>query len=56
MFLGLIIAWRGHGTEPKWLDTLAKLSVWVRLALSVYEFGGIKTPSQFFELARIFLE
>jgi hypothetical protein len=50
MLVGLIIAWRGHGTEPKWLDTIAKLSVLVGLALSVYEFGGIKTLSQYLEL------
>ena len=50
MLVGLIIAWRGHGTEPKWLDTIAKLSVLVGLAFSVYEFGGIKNLSQFLEL------
>ena len=50
MVVGLIIAWRGHGAEPKWLDGLAKLSVLVGLALSVYEFGGIKAVSQYLEL------
>lgn len=50
MLVGLIIAWRGQGAEPKWLDGIAKLSVLVGLALSVYEFGGIKTLSQFLEL------
>ena len=50
MLVGLIIAWRGHGAEPKWLDNFAKLSVLVGFALSVYEFGGIKNLSQFLEL------
>ena len=50
MLMGLIIAWRGHGTEPRWLDSLSKFSVLVGLLLSVYEFGGIKNLGQFIEL------
>jgi hypothetical protein len=50
MLVGLIIAWKGQGAEPKWLDGIAKLSVLVGLFLSVYEFGGIKNLSQFLEL------
>ncbi len=50
MMVGLIIAGKGRGTEPKWLDSIAKLSILVGLALSVYEFGGIKNLSQFLEL------
>jgi len=50
MIVGLLIALRGHGTEPKWLDHLAKVSVVVGLALSVHEFGGIKTLGQVLEL------
>jgi len=50
MTIGLIIAWRGHGNEPKWLDYVAKLSVLIGLTLSFYEFGGIKTLNQFLEL------
>lgn len=50
MPIGLIIAARGHGTEPNWLDSIAKLSVIVGLTLSVGEFGGIKHVSQFLEL------
>jgi hypothetical protein len=50
MIVGLIIALRGHGAAPKWLNAIAKISVFVGLALSVYDFGGIKTPSQFLEL------
>jgi len=42
MIMGLIISGKGHGTEPKWLDTIAKLSVLVGIGLSIYEFGGIK--------------
>jgi len=50
MLLGLIIAWRGRGTEPKWLDSIAKLSVLLGIGLSIHEFGGIKNLSQFLEL------
>lgn len=50
MIVGLIIAWRGRGTEPKWLDILAKMSVFIGLLLSMLEFGGIKTVAQFLEL------
>ena len=50
MLVGLHIAWRGQGTEPKWLDRVAKAAVLAGLVLSVYEFGGIKTPGQFLEL------
>ena len=50
MIVGLIVAWRGHGTEPKWLDSIAKLSVLLGLSISIYQFGGIKNLNQFFEL------
>lgn len=50
MLVGLIIAWRGHGAEQKWLDSIAKLSVFVGLILSVHEFGGIKNLCQLLEL------
>jgi len=50
MLIGLIIALRGHGAEPKWLDSIAKLSVLVGFASSVHEFGGIKHLGQFIEL------
>ena len=50
IIIRLIIALRGHRTEPKWLDYIAKLSVLVGLTLSVYEFGGIKHLSQLLEL------
>ena len=47
---GLIIASRGHGTAPKWLDSLSKAGVFIGLTLSVYEFGGLTTTNQFIEL------
>ena len=50
MVVGLLIAWRGQGREPKWLDSFAKISVLFGLALSIYEFGGINSLSQIFEL------
>ena len=50
MVVGLLIARRGQGTEPKWLDSLAKLSILFGLALSIYDFGGINSLSQIFEL------
>ncbi|MCP5003829.1 MAG: hypothetical protein GY941_07740 [Planctomycetes bacterium] len=50
MLVGLIIAWKGHGKEPKWLDYLARFSVLIGLILSFYEVGGLKTLNQFLEL------
>lgn len=50
MLVGLIIAWRGRGKEPKWLDYIARLSVLIGLSLSFYEFGGIKTINQILEI------
>jgi hypothetical protein len=51
MAIGFIIALRGHGNEPAWLDYLARFSVVFGLAASLYEFGGITTLNQVFELA-----
>jgi len=50
MVAGLVAAWRGRGSEAKWLDMIAKLSVFGGFALSVYEFGGVKTFNQLLEL------
>ena len=50
MVLGLVIAWRGRGREPKWLDYLAILFVLAGLIISIYEFGGLKTVYQYLEL------
>ena len=50
MVMGLVIAWRGRGREPKWLDYLSIVFVLTGLMISAYEFGGIKTIYQFLEL------
>lgn len=50
MIVGFYIAWRGQGSEPGWLDNLAKISVLFGLSISCYEFGGINTIVQIFEL------
>ena len=50
MIGGLIIALRGHGTAPKWLDSISKAGVFIGLILSVYEFGGLTTTNQLLEL------
>jgi len=51
MAIGFIIALRGHGNEPRWLDRLARFSVVIGLGASLHEFGGITTLGQVFELA-----
>ena len=50
MISGLIAAHKGRGKEPGWLDGLARLTIGAGLLLSVLEFGGIRTLSQFLEL------
>ncbi|MBG0791382.1 MAG: hypothetical protein H0S80_12895 [Desulfovibrionaceae bacterium] len=50
MLIGYIIALRGHGREPRWLDWLARFSVVGGLGASLYEFGGITTLNQILEL------
>ncbi|QJB56836.1 hypothetical protein [Pseudodesulfovibrio sp. zrk46] len=50
MISGLILAARGDGTEPKWLNMLAKFSIFAGLGLSIHEYGGITNISQFLEL------
>lgn len=50
MLIGLIIAWKGRGKEPRWLDYIAIFSVIFGLVLSLYEFGGINTVNQLLEL------
>lgn len=51
IIIGMIIALRGHGTEPRWLDRLARFSVVAGLGASLYDFGGITTINQILELA-----
>jgi hypothetical protein len=48
--IGLITALRGHGRVPGWLDRLARFSVVFGLAASLYDFGGITTLTQVYEL------
>ena len=50
MIIGLMISWRGSGSEPKRLDHFARFIIALGLAASIYEFGGIKTPNQCLEL------
>ncbi len=50
MLTGLLIALKGQGREPKWLDYIARISVISGLVLSVWEFGGITTLKQVLEL------
>lgn len=50
MVMGLVIASRGKGKEPKWLDYLATLFVFTGLVISMVEFGGLNTVYQFLEL------
>ena len=49
MIIGLIIALRGKGTEPRYLHYFAKISVLFGIGLSIYEYGGINTINQFLE-------
>lgn len=50
MIGGLIMALRGHGNAPKWLDHISKAGVFTGLTLSVCEFGGLTTLTQLLEL------
>lgn len=48
--IGLIIAIRGKGKEPRWLHYLAIVCIVVGLSYSLYDFHGFNTYSQFAEL------
>jgi hypothetical protein len=50
MIVGYYISWKGFGKEPLWLDNLAKYFVIIGLSISFYEFGGINTVAQLYEL------
>jgi len=50
MFVGLWIAWQGHGKQPLWLDQLSILAVAIGLGLSFYNFSGITSINQILEL------
>lgn len=50
MALGLVIAIRGIGQEPKWLRTIARIVIVIGIACSFYEFGGLTKFTQALEL------
>ncbi len=50
MVCGLVIALKGRGKEPRWLDRLAMGSVVLGLVLSCWDYGGIRTLNQILEL------
>lgn len=50
MLVGLIIAVKGHGEAPEWLSHVAKATTVIGIGLSLYQFGGITSIRQVFEL------
>jgi len=50
MVMGLLVAVRGTGRQPKWLDHLALVGIVVGLSASLYDFGGITTVNQLLEI------
>lgn len=50
MVLGLLIAWRGKDNTPKWLDYIALFLIPIGIGYSIYDFGGITTMNQVYEL------
>jgi EamA domain-containing membrane protein RarD len=50
MVLGLIIALRGRGEAPTWLDKLAVVMAFVGIIVSTYHFGGLAEITQALEL------
>lgn len=53
MVLGLMIAIRGHGKSPRWLDVLAKVIMVAGIAYSLYDFGGLTTVTQLLEVVLV---
>lgn len=51
MLLGLIIALRGKGQEPKWLDYVTIISIVLGIGFSLYDFGGLTSYTQILELS-----
>lgn len=51
MALGLVIALRGKGREPRWLDYITLTSVVIGISCSLLDFGGITSLSQILELS-----
>lgn len=50
MIVGLIIALKGHGSEPHWLNHIAKIFVIIGIAISIYDSRGFSSLNQFLEL------
>ncbi len=54
VLMGLIIAVRGEEKKPpRWLNLLAQACIAVGLGYSLYDFGGLTTPSQGLELVLV---
>ncbi|MGH7249705.1 MAG: hypothetical protein ACREGC_01910 [Minisyncoccia bacterium] len=53
MVLGLLIALRDRGSEPKWLNRFAFVTIVVGLGYSVYDFGGMTTLGQWLEVGAV---
>lgn len=53
MILGLIIALRGNGQEPRWLNYVAILAIPLGLGYSLYDFQGLTTLNQLVELSLV---
>ncbi len=53
MVLGLVIAFRGKGKEPRWLDYIALVAIVVGLGYSLYDFGGVTAINQVLELGMV---
>lgn len=49
--LGLIIAVRGEGKKPQWLNALALITIIVGITYSLYDLGGFTRLTQLYELA-----
>ncbi|MCR4280655.1 MAG: hypothetical protein NUV82_04530 [Candidatus Komeilibacteria bacterium] len=51
MTLGLILAYRGvAATPPKWLNRLALMLIPIGFGISLYDFGGLTTITQWLEI------
>lgn len=50
MFMGLVIALKGKGKEPKWLNYISLVAMFVGISFSLYDFGGLTSITQILEL------
>lgn len=53
MLMGLLIAIRGKGKSPKWLDHFSKMAIVLGVAVSWWDLGGIHTINQALEIGII---